>query len=659
MNLSFVSVTPTWLEEYDIDDSVMGKNLYSVLPHLNQSSKKQYQQALKGEERHIDKELFIDTQGNKKFFTHTISPIYQEDKIIGIKLSTRNITKETQQNIQNIELLKELQSCKDSYFATYIFQYTHDGVLITNAHNKIVAVNGALEQMSGYSLEELKDKNPKIFKSGWKKDKFYKEMWQILLEHDMWQGEVVNRHKNGNIFTVNLSIFVIRDPKRKIKNFISISSDITQTKDQEKKIEQLVYYDFLTKLPNKSLFREKVETHMKPKNQFAILMIDIYRFKLINQSIGYQEGDYMLYEFSKRLIQIVSKYDAIAARFEGDEFAIMMQYEDTLDISYLANEVMHLSKEPIKSNHLAVNIFSNIGIALYPQNSTSYDELMQYANHALHKSRERGKGRYGYYSDNMNQEARYRLEIDMNLYNAISNNEFYLVYQPKYSTKAQKTISCEVLIRWKNSQFGNLNPDQFIPIAEESEYIVAIGSWIVQQALCDLKEIQRIDPDFTMAINVSSKQLEDEDFINTLKHNIYNNGIDPSKVELEITETALMSDMDKAIKVLEEIKSLGVKLAIDDFGTGYSSMSYLKRLPIDTLKIDREFIKDLHNDHESQAIVNAIISLTKLFNLKSVAEGVEYIEDKEFLESIECDYLQGYYISRPLLLDDLLYFITQ
>lgn len=657
--MSFVSVTHDWLEAYDIDDTVIGKNLYDILPHLNQSFKKQYQKALEGEESHIDRELFVDKQGNKNFFTHTISPIYQENKIIGMKLSTHNITKELQQDIQNVELINELQNSKDSYFATYIFQYTHDGVLITNAHNKIIAINSAVERMSGYSFEELKDKNPKIFKSGWKKDKFYKEMWKILLENGIWQGEVVNRHKNGNIFTVDISIFVIKDQKGKIKNFISISRDISQTKDQEKQIEKLVYYDFLTKLPNKSLFREKVETHMKPKNQFAILMIDIYRFKIINQSIGYQEGDYVLYEFSKKLIQIISKYDAIAARFEGDEFAIMIQYEDTLNVSYLANEIIHLSKEPIKSNHLAINLFCNIGIALYPQNTTNYDELMQYANHAMHTSRERGKGRYSYYSDDMNQEARYQLEIDMNLYNAISNNEFYLVYQPKYSTKTQKTISCEVLIRWKNPQFGNLNPDQFIPIAEESEYIVAIGSWIVQQALSDLKEIQRIDPDFTMAINVSSKQLEDEDFIHTLKSNIYNNDIDPSKVELEITETALMSDMDRAIKVLEEIKSLGVRLAIDDFGTGYSSMSYLKKLPIDTLKIDREFIKDIHNDHESQAIVNAIISLTKLFNLKSVAEGVEYVEHKEFLESIECDYLQGYYISRPLLLNDLLYFITQ
>jgi len=659
-HLNFIFTTQDWLDVYGLKESIVGQNLYHILPSM-QSYQEIYQQVLLGHTSAITQEYVIDER--PKLLYHKLLPLYKQNRVTGLEISTTPIAQKEDIEHATQPIVDQLQSLQKNFFANYIFEHTHDGIMICDSNNRIIKVNAALEHMSGYQQRELLGSNPKILKSGWREKAFYEEMWDAIIHKGLWQGELVNRKKGGKLFSVDSSISPIRDSSGEIINYISLLTDITEKKHKEERIEKLVYYDFLTNLPNKSLFKEKVETYIKPssqsKSQFAILLIDIYNFKLINQSIGYEEGDNILLQFSRQLLNIVTKYDAILARFEGDEFAIMLQYQDTLSISYLANEIMELNKVAITSRNIALHIFSNMGISLYPQNSTNYDDLMQYATRALHKSREKGKGRYNYYSEDLNQIARYKLDIDMNLYNAITNNEFYLVYQPKYSIKEHKTLSCEVLIRWKNAQFGNLNPDQFIPIAEESEYIVAIGSWIVKQALEDLVTIQRMVPHFTIAINVSSRQLENDDFINTLQHNMTKHGIDPASIELEITETAIMDDIDKAIEMLQEIKALGVKLAIDDFGTGYSSMSYLKRLPIDTLKIDKEFIKDIHNDHESQAIVNAIISLGKLFNLKSVAEGVETLAHKELLESIGCDILQGFYISRPLLLDDLLYFITK
>ncbi|MBN2824819.1 MAG: GGDEF domain-containing protein [Campylobacterales bacterium] len=544
-------------------------------------------------------------------------------------------------------------------FADYIFKYSSDGIIITDSFNRILSVNKALEEMSGYDTDELKGSNPNIFKSGWKKDAFYSDMWKMLLNDGVWQGEIVNRHKDGSLFTVEVSLFVIYDDNHKIVNFLGILRDMTQSKNQQKKIEKLRYYDFLTNLPNKILFQEKVKSYLKSNNQFALLMVDIHGFKLINQSIGNQEGDLILSHYAQYLVEILAQCDGVLSRFEGDVFAIMLHYEDTLKVSYLANEIIKLNARPITRHNFSINVFCNIGISLYPHNSKVYDELIHYAQSALYKSKEQGKGKYHYYSDEINLEARYRLDIDMNLYNAISNNEFYLVYQPKYSIKDQKVTSCEVLIRWKNRQFGNLNPDQFIPIAEESEYIVAIGSWIIGQVLEDIKRIHHYDPAFRLAINISPKQLNHKAFIATLTDAILDSGIDPSFIELEITETAIIQDIHRAVAMLNEIKMMGMAIAIDDFGTGYASMSYLKKLPVDTIKIDKEFIKDIDKDRENQAIVDAIISLAKVFNLKSVAEGVESAQHKAFLESVGCDILQGYYISKPLLLDDLLYFITK
>jgi len=551
---------------------------------------------------------------------------------------------------------------KELEIASIVFKNSSDGILITNKNNKIVSVNKSFEKLTGYHKDEVIGKDPRLLSSGWGDKEFYKNMWSSLQKNDFWSDKLRDRKKDGSIYEVEQSIVCVRDKNNEIINYIAISRDITEVKNREDEIHQLVFYDFLTKLPNKKLFKQEVETYLKSSHynneEFAILFLDLDNFKWINDSLGHQAGDVLLVEMASKLKNIISQ-DSILSRLGGDEFIILAPYENLLSISQLANAILETVKDPIEIQGKEVNVGWSIGISLYPQNGENYNDLLKNADAAMYEAKDKGKNTFRYFNDAMNQDAIYRLELDTKLRHAIANNSFFLNYQPKYSYTDDKTIGVEALIRWIDKDFGFIPPDKFIPIAEESNYINKIGHWVIKQALHDLKIInETLTFPISISINVSANQLDDEDFYNEVKELLSESGVEPSLVEFEITETSIMQNIQSVIEILKKIKKLGVKISIDDFGTGYSSMSYLKKLPIDTLKIDREFVKELESDDDSKSIVSAIMALAKSLNLTTVAEGVENEKQKEILRESKCDMLQGYLYSKPLSLDDLVKFLS-
>ena len=540
-----------------------------------------------------------------------------------------------------------------------VFKYSTDAMIITNEKNKIITINKAFEKLTGYSINEAKGKNPRFLSSGWGDKEFYDQMWNDINTTGVWAGEVRDRKKTGEIYISKTTIIAVKDINGKVLNYIGISHDITVAKEKEKTIQQLAYYDFLTNLPNRKLFEEEVNSFIKSSHynhkNFALLFLDLDNFKWINDSLGHYFGDKVLIEVSKIINGILNE-DSIFARLGGDEFILLVPYENILIISQLATNIIENIKEPLFIENKEINIGCSIGISLFPQNGETYEKLLKNSDIAMYGAKDTGKNNFKYFSDDMNEKAKRRLELDNKLRRAVNEDQFTLFYQPKVSCSAQNIIGFEALIRWNDEELGFISPVEFIPLAEQSGYIYDIGLWVLKQAFTDLNIIfeKNKSKKYHMAINVSGKQIEDARFIDDVQKLIDETKIDTSFIEFEITETSIMDNIENVIPVLDQIRSLGIKISIDDFGTGYSSMAYLKKMPINKLKIDREFIIDLENSEEDKAIVEATIALAKSLKLDTIAEGVEFDSQLNILKSIGCDVFQGYYFSKPVDLKKLL-----
>jgi diguanylate cyclase (GGDEF)-like protein/PAS domain S-box-containing protein len=592
----------------------------------------------------------IHKDGSEVILQTSGIPIFdQEGDFAGYRGTDRDITRA-------IRYKRELE------IASNVFKYSTDGIVITNAQNQIISINKAFEKMTGYTLEEVKGKNPNILSSGWADKEFYEEMWVRLHEVGCWENELWDRKKDGTLYAIHQSIICVRDCAGEIQNYIGISHDITDSKNKEKKIKQLAYYDFLTKLPNRKLFEQEVESFIKSahynQQTFALLFLDLDNFKWVNDSLGHQFGDQVLIDVSQKIKEILDS-DSIIARLGGDEFVVLAPYRELLNISHLASKIIQSVQEPILIDDMWISVGWSIGISLFPQNGTNYDTLLKSADIAMYEAKNHGKNRFRYFSEEMNQEAKERLQIDTRLREALNHQHFSLSYQPKVDVASNQIVGLEALIRWDDPVVGNISPEKFIPIAEESGYIYNIGLWVIKQVLCDIKQIHQTHPTITVAINISSKQLESDTFIEDVTQILAQSSVDPKLLEFEITETSIMKNIDQVIPLLNKIKHLGISISVDDFGTGYSSMAYLKKLPIDTIKIDRAFINELQSNRDDRIIVEAIVALSRAMQLRVIAEGVENKAQRDILSTLQCDIFQGYLYSKPLQLDRVLEFLNQ
>jgi len=542
--------------------------------------------------------------------------------------------------------------------ASQVFEQSLEGIMITDKDNNIIMVNNAFEKMTGFLLDDIKGKKANILKSGINNDKFYENMWKRLIHKGNYRGEIWNRKKDGTQLACFLSIKVIYDDKGVVQNYIAMYLDITEKLQNEEEIYKLAYHDILTKLPNRTKFNQYLTTLFEQRERvhkkFALLFLDLDNFKYVNDQFGHDIGDLLLIKVAKIFKTILRKSDFVA-RLGGDEFTVIVDdYQNINQIKALCNKIIKSlsTKFTIKGNKF--HIGCSIGIAVFDSDGKSQNELLKNADTAMYKSKQNGKNRFTFFTQSMNEELNRKIELETGLRYAINSGEFEMYYQPKVSLSTNKIIGAEALIRWNNVFLGVVPPNDFIPFAEEIGLINEIGDFIFDDVFKKLSDIVKYNKDFVVSINISSIQLQEKNFVEKVKSFLDQTNCNPKNIEFEITETIIMTNIESNIKKLLELKQLGIGLSIDDFGTGYSSMNYLHKLPIDTIKIDKSFVDNMAKENDTTILVKAIISLSKALNLTTVAEGVEEDSQKEHLRELECDIMQGYLFSKPLIYSDFI-----
>ncbi|MEH7125246.1 EAL domain-containing protein [Bacillus sp. JJ1532] len=560
-------------------------------------------------------------------------------------------------------ILSEIRVSQQIKLAERILQNTSEGVMITDGKSRIISVNPAFEIVTGYTKEEVVGKNPNILQSGIHDEQFYKHMWNQIYENGYWKGEIWNKRKNGDVFLEWITISSIKDEEGYITNFVAVFSDITDRKHAEDQLRYLAHNDSLTGVANRYSLNKRLEdliyTAEKYNQLLAVLFLDLDRFKQINDTLGHNYGDMLLKKVSTRLKGLLKNKDMIA-RLGGDEFVIVLpNLKHPKEAVHMAEMIIEEFTKSFHLNMQEVYVSTSIGISLYPLDGTDIETLLRTADKAMYEAKSGGRNQFELYHNKMHHNESRQMKMENDLRKAIERNEFFLVYHPIIDAKTNKVVSLEALVRWKQEEFGLVPPSEFIPLAEESGLIIPISEWIIQKACEDLKAIHlQGNPKLRMSVNISAIHFNQDNFVKSIGEIFQRTNVNPNYIDFELTESMIMPKASETVDKLVKLKQLGVKLSIDDFGTGYSSLSYLNRFPLDTLKIDQSFIRRISIYEEDSSIVEAIITMAHRLHLKVVAEGVENKKQYDFLKKEQCDFIQGFYISKPIPLHKLLTFLT-
>lgn len=536
-----------------------------------------------------------------------------------------------------------------------VFDNTQDGIVVTDLDANIVAVNRAFCEITGYAEEELIGMNPRILQSGRQGRDFYQALWANLLETGLWRGEIWNRRKNGEVYPEWKTINVVRDAQGRPVQYIAVTTDLSRIKASEERIEHLAHYDPLTGLPNRlqvlSLLQHAVEHARRLGHRVGALYLDLDRFKTVNDSLGHPAGDELLVAVTQAMVGRLRKEDTLA-RLGGDEFLAVLDYLQRPEgAAGVAQSLIDRLERPFRlAGGREVYTGASVGISLYPDDAATVTELIQHADAAMFQAKQAGRKTYRFYTEVLTAAARERLEIETGLRHALERGEFLLHYQPLVEGRdGASVVGVEALLRWQPPGGELVPPDRFISIAEETGLIVPIGEWVLRTACMQARRWMDAGlPPFVVAVNLSVRQFQSNDVADLVRRVLAETGLPSERLELELTESILMEQGEQALATLDALKSLGVRLAIDDFGTGYSSLAYLKRMPIDKLKIDRSFVQDIVDDEGDREIAATIISMSKTFKMQVLAEGVETLEQIDILAGLGCKIFQGFYFSKPL-----------
>lgn len=539
-----------------------------------------------------------------------------------------------------------------------VFDNTSEAIIVTDCDAKIVDVNEAFCVITGYQKEEVIGQDPSMQKSGRHDKAFYDAMWHTIRTEGRWKGEIWDKRKDGTVYPKWLTVNTVLDEEGGPTYYVGIFRDISDIKEAEHKLEQLAYYDVLTGCPNRYLFKERLQHELsvarRTSEKLALLFVDLDRFKQVNDTLGHKAGDELLKEVAHRLTSCVREEDTVA-RMGGDEFTVIInRIEEGQALERIVLAMLEELQAPVYLlERQETYIGGSIGIAICPDDGEDYEVLVKHADMAMYRAKEKRQGSFAYFHSDMNLAVERRLEMEASLRRGLSEREFLVRYQPKVNLEHGRIVGLEALVRWCQADGRLLLPDEFIPFAEETGLIVPLGEWVLRRACRDARSwIDEGFKDIRVAVNLSMVQFEQDNLIEMVQSALDEAGLEPRYLELEVTESVVTKDMEHAITLLSKLHQMGVAISIDDFGVGYSSLSYLKRLPIQSIKIDRSFVQDITTDPNDSAIVSAIISMAHDLSLVVLAEGVETEQQLSFLKQRYCSEIQGYLSGRPMRLDD-------
>ncbi|WP_404427884.1 EAL domain-containing protein [Ureibacillus chungkukjangi] len=544
-----------------------------------------------------------------------------------------------------------------------VFENIQEGIMITDAQMKILFVNNAFEFVTSYKKEEVVGKGPKVLQSGIHNREFYKEMWAILSKEGNWQGEIWNKRKSGEIYPEWLSIMEIKDENDNVTHYCGIFTDLSERKRVEDQLEKRAHTDSLTDVNNRFSYLQKMDLLLNEDSklneaQHAIFFLDLDRFKQVNDTLGHEIGDFLLVDVANRLKRLLGAKD-IVARYGGDEFVLTLtNLRHPREAAKFAEQIIQEIEKPIKVNNQEIFVSTSIGISIYPHDGDTTEELLNRADKAMYYAKQSGRNRFSFYFDELNTDANRLILLDSEIRKAIDNRDFELYFQPKVNVEENKIIGFEALVRWNSEKLGFVSPAEFIPYAEETGLIIPISEIIIEKACEELAILRKAGySKLPFSINISSIHFQQPNFLESIQKILERNNTSAHNFEIEVTERTVMNSDADTISKLVRLKQLGFKISIDDFGTGYSSLSYLVRFPVDYLKIDKSFIQHIVNLADKQAIVDAIIQMAHRLNMQVIAEGVESIQQLNQLSRMGCDFIQGYYYSKPVPIEELIEFL--
>ncbi|ARJ67240.1 PAS domain S-box protein [Magnetospirillum sp. ME-1] len=537
-------------------------------------------------------------------------------------------------------------------------------VMITDSHGAIEYVNRAFVLVSGYSEDEVLGRNPRLLKSGDTVASLYRDMWHCLSTGTTWQGELCNRAKDGSLFWEYATISPIRDDDGAVTHYMAVKENITQRKQAEQLLVHQATHDTLTGLPNRLLLEDRVhhaiEVAKREGRRIGLMFLDLDRFKIVNDSLGHVAGDQLLKVVADRLRHTLRRSDTVA-RLGGDEFVVVLtHFQSSSELAEVAEKISAALDEPVELAGHKVHVGASIGIALYPEDGDNFNALMKDADTAMYRAKQKGRNTFCFYDSDMNDEALDRLKLEEALRRALVRGEFQLFYQPQVDLQTGQTSGVEALIRWNSPDRGQVSPALFIPVAEESNLISMIGWWVLEES-CRQIAAWRDEglSGIKVAVNVSGRQFLNHALVECISDLMAQYGVQPSQLEIELTESTVMAEPERAIEQLTRLREIGIQVSVDDFGTGYSSLSYLKRLPLSTIKVDRSFVRDVNNQSENAAIVSAILGLADALDMSIVAEGVETEGEEQHLKDAGCIKVQGFRYAKPMPADQLAGWLEQ